>query len=170
MLPTYISRVTTAMLLAAVALPALAADIDIKGVRLGMTQDELVALGATTNAQQKLVLPDFTVGGVKAFMGDADLGLKEGRLDTFTFFFAPSDFDEVLAAVKAKYPKTKCTDSQLQNGFGAKFTQTYCTLSDAKTTLQVRRMVSKEFGLLSLVPTSTLQKQDAQAQKAKGDI
>lgn len=167
---THSTKVLAMMLFAALICPAHAAGIDIKGIRLGMTRDELIAQGAIVNSKQNFVMPGFTVGGVPAILGNADLTLKDERLDTFTFFFAPDDFDEVLAAVKIKYPKTKCESSELQNGFGAKFPQTYCTYTDGKTTLRVRRMLSNEVGLLSLVANSTLKQMDDRAQRKKGDI
>lgn len=57
---------STVLLSLALTIPTFAADIQVKGIRIGMTREELVALGAVENAFKEpnnLQIPDFAVGG-----------------------------------------------------------------------------------------------------------
>jgi hypothetical protein len=79
---------------------AFAEEIDIKGIRLGMTKKEISALypNGTDN---------FTIGGVSNSLG-LRLLFHEDKLAEMTFYFDTSGFNNVISAVKYKYPNIKC--------------------------------------------------------------
>jgi hypothetical protein len=96
-----------------------AQDIDIKGLKLGMNQYEVAA-----------VMPDprhFTIADVPPLYPPA-LEYRDMRLTSFIWFFNPGSYETVRDAFLAKYPVLKCTQSELQNGFGATFPQEQCRL------------------------------------------
>jgi len=109
-----------AILLAASA--AQAQDIDIKGLKLGMSRAEVAA-----------VMPDplrFTIAGVRPRYDPTTRYDASGKLDTFQWMFTPNNYEAVRDAFRAKYPDLKCTQSVVQNGFGATFPQESCRIGD----------------------------------------
>lgn len=67
-----------------------------------------------------------------------------------TFFFYSAWFDDVTAAVKSKYPKTRCKNEVLQNGFGAQFINTICAIEETGRGFSIERMFDNKSGTLSL--------------------
>lgn len=111
--------------------------VDIKGLHLGMKKEEII------NKFGPLPLKEFTIGGVQS-MFDLNFydDFYENKLDRFIFFFEADSFNEVLQAVKLKYPALKCVDSTVSNAMGASFKQTICELQDQLGTLTLKRFVS----------------------------
>ena len=112
--------------------------IEIKGLYLGMPESE---------AEQKIDVapPDkFTIAGVpsKYENTNARLDFHESKLDEFMFFFDSGSFDDVLRAVKSKYPALQCAGSTVSNAMGASFKQVNCILQDHIGTLTLDRFVS----------------------------
>jgi len=138
-------------LLALVCLSApaqvLGQSLDIKGVRIGMTEAEVnERIG---NARE------FTIGGVTSKNPDRPVGLKyhEGKLDYLAFYFDAKDFSRVQEAVKDKYPSIDCSSSTVTNAMGAKFEQVTCLIADSESSLGLRRF-SLDIRTSSIILTS----------------
>lgn len=110
--------------------------IEIKGLYIGMTKEEVEAkIGP-------LPVRNFTIAGVHNKYRTFAPMFHDGKLDSFYFFFSPSSFDEVVSAVREKYPSLKCESSAVSNAMGATFKQTDCRLQDDLGTLTLSRYVS----------------------------
>jgi hypothetical protein len=112
--------------------PTITQRIEIKGVMIGMTPEELEAKVG------RMPIKNFTIGGVEGNY-DFKTNFHKGQLDRFLFFFHSSRFDELVAAVKGKYPELECENSTVSNRMGAKFQQTVCVLNDELTSLSITR-------------------------------
>jgi hypothetical protein len=121
--------------------------IEIKGLRLGMTNAEVEAKVGP------LPLTNFTVAGASSKYTDASPEFYEGKLDSFSFYFNAEQFDDVLGAVKSKYPALRCVKSKVANAMGASFTQVNCQLRDTKGALHLTRFVN-DISTSSLTLTS----------------
>jgi hypothetical protein len=110
-----------------------AQEIEIKGLRLGMTKQEV------QKKIGRLPVDNFTIAGVQSKYGEFSPEFYHGKLDSFTFFFDSSDFDQVLSAVKDKYPALICENTTITNAMGARFTQTVCNLRDKLGVLHLSR-------------------------------
>lgn len=114
---------------------ARAQGIEIKGLRIGMTKEEV---------EQKIgSLParDFTIAGARSKYPFAPK-FYDGKLDSFSFFFESGKFEEVVSAVKEKYPDLKCDDSVVTNAMGGSFAQVRCIKADELGALYLSRFVS----------------------------
>ncbi len=113
-------------------------EIEIKGISLGMSKDKF------DNTIDRSGVEDFTIGGVKSKypnpLSDANFTLfYDNKLDQFVFLFDSSKFEDVLSAVKTKYPEIKCVDSEISNAMGAKFNQVTCILKGDNGDLGVNK-------------------------------
>jgi hypothetical protein len=112
-----------------------AQNIDIRGIQIGMSQEEV----------DEKVGPkkDFTIAGVKSMYSEIALRTeyRNGKLDQLTFYFDPRRFDVMLQAVKEKYPRVACEDIPIPGAKDASFKQTRCFVSDEVATLQLIRFV-----------------------------
>lgn len=118
-----------AAFLAAMSMPLMAQGIDIKGVRIGMSQFELQDLHG------QLPLENFTVAGVPALNTYIDPDFLNGQLEKFEFFFESQSFDTVYVVVKKKFPALACQESRVTTALGKALTQKQCTVSDRKGAL-----------------------------------
>ena len=112
-------RYAAILLLAASA--AQAQDIDIKGLKLGMSQAEVQA-----------VMPDplqFTIGGVRP-RHEPTTTYVAGKLDLFQFDFPASNYEMVREAFRAKYPALACEQESVVTGLGAVLPNERCELGD----------------------------------------
>jgi hypothetical protein len=115
--------------------------IEIKGLRIGMTEDEV------EKKIGRLPVHDFTIAGIRnkypisQSLGNVDF--YDGKLDYFLFVFNSSAFDEVVSAVKDKYPALICENTTVTNAMGAAFKQTKCTLKDELSLLLLSRYGSQ---------------------------
>ncbi len=110
--------------------------IEIKGLRLGMTESEV------EKKIGPLPLKEFTIAGVPSKYSTVDLNFHKNKLDSFMFFFDADAFEDVLQAVKSKYPALKCVGSTVSNAMGASFKQVDCKLRNQLGTLSLSRFVS----------------------------
>jgi hypothetical protein len=147
-------------------LTARAQDIEIKGLRLGMTKQEV------QKKIGRLPVLNFTIAGVEGIDGPFSPEFYQGKLDSFVFLFDPRDFDEVLSAVKGKYPALTCENSTVTNAMNARFTQTQCNLRDKQGALQLSRYVLNiSTSALSLVSDRHIKDSlDKQDKKRKKDL
>lgn len=126
--------------------------IDIKGIAVGMNKVEVDAkLGAPR---------DFTIAGVPSKYSGPSLRYGPDQiLDTFIFFFYAGRFDDVVDALKSKYPTMKCLDSDMQTKGGGHFKDTTCELDGANGAhLHMTRFVGD-------IETSSLMMQSERAAK-----
>jgi len=141
-------------------------EIEIKGLRLGMTMAEV------ESKVGKLPLKNFTIAGVKGKYEDSNpviIKFYEGKLDVFVFFFDANHFDDVLEAVKTKYPSLECAKSNVSNAMGASFDQVKCNLHDQSGSLSLSRFVSDiKTSALSLMSDRAIKEtKDKQKEKRK---
>jgi hypothetical protein len=108
--------------------------IEIKGLRLGMTKTEIEKkFGA-------LPLNNFTIANVSGKF-PVRLAFHEGKLDELMFFFSSNSFNDVRQAVTANYPELKCSDSTVTSPTGTKYKQVNCKLEDQLGKLRLDRLV-----------------------------
>lgn len=81
----------------------IAQEIEIKGLKIGMTQEEVESKFGTPPLQ------NFTIAGVSVLNPAMDF--HEGRLDYILFTFDSSSFNHVIEAFKEKYPSLECQSS-----------------------------------------------------------
>jgi len=117
----------------ALSAPALAQNIDIKGIRIGMSQFEM------QDMHGQLPLQNFTVAGVPSSQTYIDPDFLDGKLEKFEFFFVATSFNTVLAAVRRKLPALACRDGRVASAMGKLMTQTQCTARDKKGDLLLTR-------------------------------
>ena len=110
-------------------------EIQIKGLWIGMDESEIEEkFGAPIKA--------FSIAGVEGKYSTTPLEFENNKLESLIFFFDAKSFDDVLAAVKSKYPEMQCKDSSVGNAMGASFTQVKCNLRRGKVTLDLSRFVN----------------------------
>lgn len=97
---------------------------EIKGIRLGMTREEVIAVDPNIVANSIRL----TVAGVSSkYIHSSPVKFNaEGKVNAFIFFFSAESFDTVRDAFQAKYPSMKCVQTQVQDRMGASFTDETC--------------------------------------------
>lgn len=141
------------------------AGLEIKGVRIGMTKEEWLSKFGSLDVSY------FTVGGALGKYEKIRPVFHEGKLDSFHFFFHSDYFDDVLGAVKTKYPRIRCSKSTVANAMGAKFTQVSCSLGDNTGVLSLSRFVSDiDTSCLSLTSKRFLDEAVKESKKGEKDI
>ena len=111
-----------------------AQDIEINGLRLGMTKTEIEKKFGL------LPLNNFKIANVSGKF-PVRLAFHEGKLDELMFFFSSNSFNDVRQAVIPKYQKLRCTDSTITSPTGVKYKQVNCKLEDQLGTLKLDRFV-----------------------------
>lgn len=124
---------TLALALIQFAPAAFSQTIDIKGISIGMSQEEI--------SKKFLNWDGFTIAGVQGKMKRSPVITEyfEGKLDIMIFPFNSEDFRIVRSAIEEKYPLLSCKNSEVGNTQGAIFDQINCTLEDTKSLLQLDR-------------------------------
>jgi hypothetical protein len=132
---------------------------EIKGIRIGMTQE------AYEKAMEAAGF--FTIGGVSPMYAVTRSFDEQGRLQEFSFIFRSSDWEQVRDAVKEKYPKLKCVRSTASNRMGATFPQEHCFFG----TLGMSRLVSDiDTSFLSLTSKELADRRRKESNEKKKDI
>ena len=145
--------------------PAPAQQIEFKGLHLGMSRAEVQKKAGP------LPLKDFTIAGVGSKYSTIELRFHEDKLDSLAFLFHANRFDDVLEAVRAKYPALECKNTTVTNAIGGSFTQTDCTLKDMLGTLTLTRFVSDiRTSVLSLTSDRAIKEYIDEERKRKKDI
>lgn len=137
----------TALFVAGLALlispdAAEALEIDIKGIRLGLTEAELIDQFGATQELGGFRVRHFTVGGASSRNSGLELILDDGKLGEAYLIFYSSSFDSVLTAVRSKYPSLRCTNGIVRTGYGVTHQQTECSLKDRRGVLLLTRFLS----------------------------
>jgi len=138
--------------------------IEIKGLKIGMTKEEI------ERNVGKLPLNNITIAGVRGKYDDSGpviIKFYEGKLDVFMFSFDPRYFDDILEAVKNKYPTIGCDNSVVTNAMGASFNQVSCRLKDQSGSLSLSKFSNNiNTSTLSLISDRWI-KETADKQKEK---
>ena len=113
---------------------AFSREIEIKGLRLGMTKTEI------EKQFGPLPLNNFTIADVSGKF-PVRLEFYEGKLDELMFFFSAKSFNDVRQAVVSNYPELKCADSTVSDNMGASYKQVKCKLEDMLGMLKLDRYV-----------------------------
>ena len=140
--------------------------IEIKGITIGMPIQDY-----------KLIIANngdgfFSIGGVTGKSPSPPLyKLRDGKLDSFTFIFEPSDFPRVLEAVKNKYPSINCNNNEVQNRMGATFNQVECVLDGTNSVLNLSKYAGDiETSMLMITSNEHLNELKKKFTKDSGDI
>jgi ABC-type amino acid transport substrate-binding protein len=162
-----LAALTLAAVLLAQAASTLAQDapLEIKGLRIGMSKEEVTEKHPNWTG--------FTVAGARAKYAALPVMVKyhENRLDQLMFFFTPDAFDVLLTAFKEKYPALACKSSSIGNAMGATYEQVQCSLSDSDSVLQVRKYVNdSRTSLLSLHSKRFVEEETKKQREQKKDI
>lgn len=126
-------------------------DLEIKGLKIGMTVDEVNNnIPIKYYIMDKVISEDsmsdmngfkfsqiISLAGRKPVTGD--VVFFKNISDQINFYFASSDFDFILSAVSEKYKNIKCSESTISNIHGALFTQKDCFISDSKSVLSFKK-------------------------------
>lgn len=142
-------------------------EFEIKGIKLGMTEDELFSLiGNRINPRE------FSVAGVKAKTPPAIFDeFIDGKLSSFTFLFPANSFYAVVIALKEKYHGIKCVESEVQNRMGAKFIQEDCKLSSLSGILTIQRYyMDLNTAVLKMRSHEILEKARKETEEKKKDV
>lgn len=140
-------------------------EIEIKGVRIGMSKQDLDSKYPSWEG--------FTVAGVpsKSKYAPGPYDFHDGKLDYFGFSFDPRKFDSIREALKAKYPGLSCENSAVSNAMGATFEQTECNLRGSNASLRLSRFGSDiTSGLLFLVSHRALEERARRIAEEKSDL
>lgn len=135
-------------------------NIEIKGFQIGMPEIEAKNIIDRTGG--------ITIADVYAEY--YNLEYYEGKLDKFTFLFDNTKFDNVLGAVKEKYPSLKCRDSSVSNAMGASFNQTECNLISENAVLILNRRINVKTSSLIINSKRLLDELVKNKDKSKKDI
>lgn len=144
-------------------------EIEIKGVKLGMSKK---AVEAIVGAPGKKGYTPFTIGGVGTYNFDQpSFGYTDGKFSNLMFLFKSEKFDDLKAAVSTKYPSLRCTQSEIQNRLGIKFQQVQCSLADKNGMLSLTKYSSQlDIGYLNFDSFEVIDRMLQKANKKVGDI
>jgi hypothetical protein len=146
--------------------------VEVKGVRIGMTKAEV------TEKLGSLSPKGLVIGCVPSYYAfqtnlpldpGVQMEFNEDALERFTFLFHSKNFDELLLAFKEKYSHFRCEKTQVQTQAGGKFTQDSCFVEDQQSRLTLSRFAGAvDTGGLVISAKSRIQKDiDARLQKRK---
>jgi hypothetical protein len=144
--------------------PSTVAQVDIKGIRIGMTRTEVTRMFPTWEG--------FTVAGVAQHAAFRDPTVfHKGKLDRFVFAFYPQSFEAVLSAVKEKYPTLACRTVTITDSAGTNAEQTMCAVADPNSVLLIRRFATDlQTSMIALYSRRFLAEDTNRALKQKKDI
>lgn len=117
-----------------------AKDIEMKGLKIGMTYEEVSKLykidkwsfASMKNGKQP------TLAGIE--VDYMSLKFKNKKLTDISFSFKSKDFHTVFEPIFEKYNDIKCNETKVQNSFGALFNQIKCKLYDEKSYMSVYKL------------------------------
>lgn len=118
----------------------LAKDIEMKGLKIGMTYEEVSKLykidnwnfATMKNGKQP------TLAGVE--VNYMSLEFKNKKLKNISFSFKSKDFHTVFEPIFEKYNDMKCNETKVQNSFGATFNQVECFMIYEKSTMLIYKL------------------------------
>lgn len=145
-----------------------AKDIDIKGLKIGMTFEEANKIVKFNKGQRFSFAINPTFGGVKAEY--LAIELKNNKISNIAVNLKSDDFDNVIGALLDKYD-LKCKDSLVQTKIGAKYNQVKCSYSSNGVNLIVEKYsgnVSESLIMVLVPPTEEEIKKENE--KVKNDI
>jgi hypothetical protein len=92
-------------------------EIDIKGIRLGMAKQEV---DAQIGSPEEFTIARIPCVNPNGNRDHRDYGLLtyyvDDKLDSLAFFFSTEQFDDMVEALRLKYPQLDCKDSVNQDG------------------------------------------------------
>lgn len=146
--------------------------LDIKGIRLGMSKDQVASIVREANANGG----GFGIGGVRP-REKSRRGLTvyddyaEGKLDAFSVLFEASAFEAVEMAVRTKYPSVTCLDSPSRTFSGVELTQRTCVVHGRGERIVLSRYLSDvREGFLQLVSQRYYDERKARREIEKHDL
>lgn len=156
---------------------AIVQEIEIKGIKIGMTQEEVEAKTGklqfvrTSNfgdwniaVDARFTLPeDFTIAGVAGVRGHPpSLEFHEGKLDKFSFGFNRSSFSHALEALQGKYPSIQC-DLVTSRG-------TICSIDDTNSRLIIGEYVGVSNSVIILSSQRSMDESTKRSEESKKDL
>lgn len=139
--------------------------IEIKGIQIGLPKEQVEQKAPDSDA--------FTIAGVKSKFDMIPYSTKyrDGLLDRFAFYFHSRSFENVLGAVKEKYPKISCVSSPVGNAMGASFEQIQCSLKGTDSILELRRYAGViDTSALTLTSFKFIEDENEKEKNKKKDI
>lgn len=164
------------LLVFALIISCFADEIEIKGLKIGMSKDDVSKIYSITKSPSRdgdgyyLSQNSFTIGGSKVF--DTRVYFAEDKSDHIEIVLYSSSFENVLSALKDKYKDLKCVNSEIKNKLGNSFTQTICEIKDDKSSLQFKRLFELNFdrSILDIKSTRKINIEKTINQASKKDI
>lgn len=165
---------TLILALAVVGLNAYAQEI--KGLSLGMSKTEVMALfpdskpmSASISKDDKHLVP-LTVANIESKYRNSGalITFSEDKLVSFQFYFKSEEFDSMRRAIREKYPELQCSDSTVTNRMGAEFTDTKCQYKNLRLDRFIGDINTSMVGMVD--PSFLTKKYDSQTKKAVGDL
>ena len=160
-----------------------AAEVELKGFKLGMTKKEFKQLWKTHRVKVRqniasLVIPHYTMTLAGVNVDKPTVWYDAKQIDTIQFRFyydvdavqpipcsgidacdkliqPTSNFVRVVEAIKQKYPGFKCTETDLMNQMGAKFKNRKCIYhhGNGVSISTIRYRNNDEWGTITILPT-----------------
>jgi len=174
-------------LIALALLSASANALDLKGVRLGMTPEELKSAfpggAAAGRPNENGVIcynaADFcavNVGTIAEIPTQLQVSFLNGKVsDAYSGHLHPSQLDQIVDALKAKYgPPTATSMTKVQNGIGNTFDNPHFVWKFPEGELRVSRFLagptSLDYAELRIVSTAWIADEAAKRQKRNADL
>ena len=147
--------------------PAEENEVEIKGIKIGMSKSDIDALLGDSNSPKS-----FSIAGINSKTPPAIFNrFIDGKLSQFSFYFSAINFSLMQSAVKEKYPDLACETSEVKNRMGATFEQVRCKINYKSGELLLSKY-SLDLNTSGLVMTSEEEREKfrLEMQKKKKDI
>ena len=157
-------RLTLLLILHASAVAQEAA-IEIKGIRVGMTKQQLNQTIPSWSG--------FTIAGVPPMFHElrSPAVFHAGRLDRFVYMFLPEHFNTMHEALLEKYPALQCKSLVKTDTVGESAESTECGLADKDSVLLLSKYsVDRNTSLIGLYSRRYLEEEKQRKLKTKKDI
>ena len=149
--------------------------IEVKGIQLGMTEDQVLAIVGSKTPR------DLVIAGVPSYYAQDrnmpfDPGVQflydeQGHLSKFMFLFKSVGFTDVQAAFQQKYKAMRCLGSEVKTRAGGALNQVQCALKTDVGNLFLERFAGdSDTSALSMSSPDQLRKDTAERARRLGDI
>lgn len=151
-----------------------AQDIDIKGLKIGMTYQEASKL-FKLGEYKKIVFATQKNGQTPTFAGVSvdyiALHFENKKINSISVKFNSSDYNQVIEPLREKYKNMICDVSVVQNRMGAKFNQEECYVANDVIGMSINKYsdnISESY--ISVYKKATKEEIENNKEKVKKDI
>lgn len=144
----------------AAARPTATDELELDGIRLGMSTGELQQAGAMLRERNGGAIPKFVVGGIAGKRDGLRIEVDDGRLVMAAFTFRSADFPALLRWASNRYPDLLCSSySDVGLGDGSTVGQRTCTFTTPYGQLRLSRYADDiDTGFLGIASTDWMQR------------